>query len=348
MNRALGISQRWVSSGTAVLLAALLALQSACSSSTPDPNPKILPVTTSLADVSGALLYLDVTNVVSFQFKAPGVKPVTRFPEGSYPGGLAASPDGSLVAYSLYQPSKDGRSPGGTNLNVMRPDGTGQRLVLAYALPGEALVNASWTADGERLYFSRWSPQGTQRIERVNLDGSGRRVMVESAHSPALAPQGDLAYIAPDPVSRREALWITSGEGATPRRLFNETDFDIFAAPRFSPDGTRIAFVAVGGPEAAPPPSGSVPAPKRGGGGLEPPIAEAHGVPWDLWIINRDGSGLRRLTDLGEDGPMPAWSPDGRWIALGAELGLYLVQPDTGEVRRILEQPAWGGITWIR
>jgi hypothetical protein len=26
---------------------------------------------------------------------------------------------------------------------------------------------------------------------------------------------------------------------------------------------------------------------------LEPPSAEAHGLPWDIWVVNTDGKGLR-------------------------------------------------------
>ena len=118
-------------------------------------------------------------------------------------------------------------------------------------------------------------------------------------------------------------------------------------APRFSPDGSLIAFVAVGGPGTTPPPAASS-APGFPLAWPEPATAEAHGIPWDLWVITPDGSVLRRLTDLSEDSPVPAWSPDGKWIAFGAEFGLYLAQPQTGEVRRILDAPALGGIAWVR
>ena len=54
----------------------------------------------------------------------------------------------------------------------------------------------------------------------------------------------------------------------------------------------------------------SVPSPlDRLLGLFEPPTAEAHGLPWDLWLINSDGSGLRRLTSFYEDLPMAAFSP---------------------------------------
>lgn len=47
-------------------------------------------------------------------------------------------------------------------------------------------------------------------------------------------------------------------------------------------------------------------------------IALAHpsdGENVDVWVVNRDGSGLQRLTTHPSIDDQPAWSPDGRWIA---------------------------------
>jgi len=65
----------------------------------------------------------------------------------------------------------------------------------------------------------------------------------------------------------------------------------------------------------------------------------------DIYTINADGSGLRRLTD----GLDPAWSPGGDQIALSrwrSPWGIYRIQPDgSGEERAIdgsrLKEPAW-------
>jgi len=65
----------------------------------------------------------------------------------------------------------------------------------------------------------------------------------------------------------------------------------------------------------------------------------------DIYTIDADGSGLRRLTD----GLDPAWSPDGAQIAFGrwrSPWGIYLIQRDgSGEERAVdgdlLKEPAW-------
>jgi len=56
--------------------------------------------------------------------------------------------------------------------------------------------------------------------------------------------------------------------------------------PVFSPDGTKIAFMS-----------------DRGGRGM------------DIYVMNRDGSGVRRLTSTGQPNSTPTWSPTGTQIA---------------------------------
>lgn len=72
--------------------------------------------------------------------------------------------------------------------------------------------------------------------------------------------------------------------GGTPKRIAEGLSWDV--QPRFSPDGTRIAFTS-----------------DRGGGD-------------NIWVMNTDGTDKRQVTK--EDFRLlnqPAWSPDGRYIA---------------------------------
>lgn len=66
----------------------------------------------------------------------------------------------------------------------------------------------------------------------------------------------------------------------------------------------------------------------------------------DVYILNADGSGLRRLIN----GEYPAWSPKSNWIAHracnGGACGIYLTDADTGAQQRVTSggsdgQPAW-------
>jgi Tol biopolymer transport system component len=88
-------------------------------------------------------------------------------------------------------------------------------------------------------------------------------------------------------------------------------------SPAWSPDGSRLVF-------------------ERGG---------------QLYVINRDGTGLRRLTRRPTDARQPAWSPSGREIAFTREASgaLWLMRAD-GSGRRVIyrgglddtvDRPAW-------
>ena len=84
-------------------------------------------------------------------------------------------------------------------------------------------------------------------------------------------------------------LWVCDFDGSDLRRIVtgarSEDD------PAWSPDGSRIAF-------------------------------EALGVDGDtdIWLVHSDGSGLVRLTH-GPDNEQPAWSPDGRRLAYTSNAG---------------------------
>lgn len=81
----------------------------------------------------------------------------------------------------------------------------------------------------------------------------------------------------------------------------------------------------------------------------------------DLWVMNADGSGLRKLTDsrpFSSGSPnygarQPAWSPDGRTIAFGyGYVGISLIEADGGNLRPFVLRYSFGadwspGGKWI-
>lgn len=96
----------------------------------------------------------------------------------------------------------------------------------------------------------------------------------------------------------------------------------------WSPDGSQIALVAT---------------------------QDSASSTLDIWIVNADGGGLRRLTTDGQNGDV-AWSPDGQWIAYVHGRGtpvdaggrsIFIVHPDGTGARRLTTDsltkswPAW-------
>ena len=66
----------------------------------------------------------------------------------------------------------------------------------------------------------------------------------------------------------------------------------------------------------------------------------------DLYLIRRDGTGLRRLTDLAEDDPSVAWSPEGRWVAFQGGSGIHVVDVATTALYLLSETVGFGGMDW--
>src|SRR5205823_378107 len=85
------------------------------------------------------------------------------------------------------------------------------------------------------------------------------------------------------------AIYAANADGSMPLQLTPSTM--TATHPAWSPDGKQIAFVA------------SMPLPSRGFG--------------QIFIMNRDGSGVRQLTNDPRWGACvhPSWSPDGERIA---------------------------------
>lgn len=89
----------------------------------------------------------------------------------------------------------------------------------------------------------------------------------------------------------RDILVLLDVQSRREVRSYAGFDFEQMIGPTFSPDGQRIAFIGTTGEQS------------------------------DLYVMQVDGTGLRRLTDDRYGDAQPAWSPDGRYIAFASERG---------------------------
>jgi Tol biopolymer transport system component len=200
-------------------------------------------------------------------------------------------------------------------------------LLLAVATLGMTLASVAGAAPSGngRIAFTTLR-DGRAEIDVVSSDGTGRASLTASGVNaePAWSPDGTrLAY-----TCANFSLCLMNADGSGQTAL---TDTGSWSGtyvydeyPTWSPDGRKLAFQS-----------------NRGN------------LDYGIWVVNRDGSGLHRLTGnaSGDGDYSPAWSPDGKKIAFESDNGdsydLYVMTPDGGLLARLTrtdddeDSPAW-------
>ena len=163
-----------------------------------------------------------------------------------------------------------------------------------------------------------WSPNGQQLAVIGNTTGSGNIYLTDSTGDqlrPVL-PNSELGYLMDAAWSRDGKLFIMwSAQNNTVVYLMNadgtglveiQLDMQIFATPQFAPDGESIVFYG------------------------------ADSSSSGLFEAKLDGSQIRKISPLVEDGSGFAWSQD------GSRLAYIEMDRDLGEARFVVEEIATG------
>lgn len=179
-------------------------------------------------------------------------------------------------------------------------------LDLNHSMPFQLMVNAytpAWSRDGSRLAFYSTS-DGQHDIYIMDVPAlSVRRLTSNGANnsSPSWSPDGRRLAFASD---YDDAFGIfvmpvdCTGDFTQCATRLTPKSSDWYAAPAWSPDGSRIAFVSTRDTTTS----------------LDDTLGNAN-----VYVMNSDGSELRRLTaNEGEDYD-PDWSPDSRTLVYAAQ-----------------------------
>jgi Tol biopolymer transport system component len=312
------------------VLLVLLVANSAC----------VRPAASTPGTARGKLLYVALDGFWAFDLQTRQKARVTRFAPDTFASAPEVSPDGTRVAFITSHFGAGGTS----DLTVMQPDGSDQSVILTGVAPADA---PSWTPDSQALYVTRRPGGSTEQIERVTLDDSHSQVVVPGAHGVALSPDGrQLVYVVND-AGGGQAIWAANSEGENSRLLLPGSVFEYVATPRFSPDSRMVALAG-----APPQPVASVPPASRAVAMGEwlagTRQAYAHGVPYDIWLLDPVAGSPRRLTNVQAHLGSPSWSADGQWLAFTGEPGLFLVSASGGAVQQLSADGLPAGLTWLR
>ena len=235
----------------------------------------------------------------------------------------AWSPDGRRIAFAS-------RRDGNSEVYVMNADGSGKRNLTRDRANDDY---PTWSPDGRRIAFLRGRCAATQRRRDalLQLPPLCRERRRQRAAQAALLIPGVLN----EDVSRWSAGLVTGRADdllrALPRQDRRERSAE---APVHTVDRRLVArrdADRLRGPQVAV---------RRGKAG--PCCSPADS---DIYVMNADGSGTRKLTHNALLNAEPAWSPDGRKIAFrstrNGNRDIYVMNADGSGERNLTRNAAW-------
>jgi Tol biopolymer transport system component len=166
----------------------------------------------------------------------------------------------------------------------------------------------AWSFDGARIAFTaQMSPGGSTAIFVADADGSGVRQVTfpdtgMSDSDASWSPGGDEIVFARTLSTGLSRIFVVD-VGTLDLRALDDPSLPTATEPDWSPEGSRIAFVA-----------------KES---VDESVCEStpSACRWGLFVVNADGTGApQRIGQAGWDYHDPDWSADGRKIA--ASFGL--------------------------
>ena len=263
-----------------------------------------------------------------FTFGLRGDDVPVRINAGNVSRDPSPSPDGTQLVFAISQQTTMGTWQ--HDLYIVNRNGMNMRWLTRT----EGMEDyPQWSPDGSKILFRGAAVPGQTELYTINVDGTGLvnvtagLTQLSGKLDPAWSPDGNrIAFIGVQSGSYK--VWTIKSDGTDARLM--TTDAGVDMQPAYSPDGQEIAFVRH-----------NVAAPANG---------------YDIMIVSANGGTPTRLT-LPGDQRTPAWSADGRFIAVTgtATAGqgvqeIYTMRADGSGLRLRTVNPAWGGGTnpaWI-
>ena len=221
----------------------------------------------------------------------------------------AISPDGTQVAYVVFQLTHAEGATIGTDLAVSNINEPTQRTVVARDGAAEFVWNPRWTPDGHALIFTHEPVAEPISVKRLDLRSGLIELLRADARDAAISPDGARIVFVSAPYSGDPHLVVRRLDDGfetvlDPERTWQPRPYRI---PRFSADGGSVLFSA--------------------GQYLPQVSAVALGLngPEDIWRVDLASGELRQIAAVSEDQPDFTLSSDGRHALVFGAFGTYLI-----------------------
>jgi Tol biopolymer transport system component len=273
--------------------------------------------------------------------KVGGATKITDFEldRAKYESRISVMTNGQRITYAV--PFWLPQSPDKTYFNLWLQR-VNERTRVTDATQQDLEVNVS--PAGQWIYFSsdRLMP-GRYNIWRVPAVGRGGLTKITDSPSsvidtePAISPDGaKMAYTCFLRGTKLPQIWVANADGTLP------TQIRVGKSPSWSPDGTKIAYVA---PDTAGhekiwimEADGSAPTQltlgehtdqypvwtpngKRIVFASDQAVNEEGQRNFDIWIMKSDGTGITQLTVNGSHDTRPVITPDGKYVYFNSNRG---------------------------
>jgi TolB protein len=257
-----------------------------------------LPLAPSSAQSAGTIVYDDLLGGRGLFTASPDMTNRTHLPGTMGATDPMWSPDGSGIAYLQDQVIKWSDADG-SNQHVL----LGQRAFRRARTRAE-ILDFDWSPDGTQLVVCArpWTPRGHGRTYVVTLATREFTRLIRGGEWVSWSSTGLIV------ISKNWNLVTINPDGSGRTRIVGD---GLSTAPSWSPDGSKIAFQRIAGPDT-----------------------------YDINVVDADGSGRVNLTKSKQVDWRPTWSPDGIQIMLSRsrweeDFGdLFVMQADgTGAVR---------------